>query len=62
MLRDKQALAIDKQYIGSTVLRQMELLEAALINRYPANVLEKKLKKGAKRIDIGYIADLAHIK
>ena len=62
MLRDKQALAVDKQYIGSTVLQQMELLEAALINRYPANVLEKKLKKEAKRIDIGYIADLAHIK
>ena len=49
MLRDKQALAVDKQYIGSTVLQQMELLEAALINRYPANVLEKKLKK-AKRV------------
>ena len=32
------------------------------VNRYPANVPEKKLKKEAKRIDMGYIEDLAHIK
>ena len=27
-------------------------------NRYHANVPEKKLKKGAKRIVMGYVADL----
>ena len=33
------------------------------INRYPVNVSEKeKIKKEASRIDMGYIADLAHIK
>ena len=30
--------------------------------RYPANVPEKKLKKKARRIIMGYVADLAHIK
>ena len=34
----------------------------ACLNRCPANVPEKKLKKGAKRIVMGYVADLAHIK
>ena len=32
------------------------------VDRYPANVLEKKTKKEAKRIVMGYIAGLAHIK
>ena len=54
-----------KPEMPGTYLKRHQKFGIALpksVDRYPANVLEKKTKKEAKRIVMGYIAGLAHIK
>ena len=40
-------------FVCSLLVRMFRLIVAFLLNRYPANEPEKKLKRGAKRIVMG---------